>query len=173
MVAQGASPFMADRAGGSRRRACWRTSAGTRPAGTSGSRILRSLCMLSLEPDSCVADTEHMFTRFGTRVLLIAKFVPGLGAVATAMSGVVGAPLAGFVAYDASARRSWAITGVIIGAVFHDAVDDVFRELSALGRTGGLFVLGALIAFLALEAVAPAPVLQAIAHGPHFCAGAV
>ena len=117
-----------------------------------GSRILRSLCRLSLEPDSCVADTEHMFARFGTRVLLIAKFVPGLGAVATAMSGVVSASLLSFLVYDGIGATIWASTGVVIGAVFHDAIDDVFRELSALGRAGGLFVLAALIAFLGLKA---------------------
>src|SRR5438309_472930 len=48
-----------------------------------GSRVLRAMCRLTLEPDSCVSDTERMFTRFGTRVLAFAKFVPGLGAVAT------------------------------------------------------------------------------------------
>jgi membrane protein DedA with SNARE-associated domain/rhodanese-related sulfurtransferase len=117
-----------------------------------GSRILRSLCRLSLEPDSCVADTEHMFARFGTRILLVAKFVPGLGAVATAMSGVVRASLVGFVTYDILGAILWAGTGVALGAVFHDAVDDVFRELSALGRTGALFVLALLVAFLALKA---------------------
>src|SRR3974390_1504558 len=35
-----------------------------------GSRVLRAMCRLSLEPDSCVSATERAFTRFGTRVLL-------------------------------------------------------------------------------------------------------
>ena len=62
-----------------------------------GSRVLRAMCRLSLEPDSCVSDTERMFTRFGTRVLTFAKFVPGLGAVATAMSGTVRASVTHFL----------------------------------------------------------------------------
>src|ERR1700758_5264229 len=33
-----------------------------------GSRVLRAMCRLSLEPDSCVSDTERVFTRVGTRV---------------------------------------------------------------------------------------------------------
>jgi membrane protein DedA with SNARE-associated domain/rhodanese-related sulfurtransferase len=117
-----------------------------------GSRVLRAMCRLSLEPDSCVSDTEHLFARFGTRVLVLAKFIPGLGAVATAMSGVVSAPLLGFVVYDAIGATIWATTGVAIGVMFHDAIDDVFAELSGLGRVGGLLILGFLIGFLALKA---------------------
>src|SRR6516164_5052594 len=91
-----------------------------------GSRILRSMCRLSLEPDSCVADTERLFGRFGTRVLVVAKFIPGLGAVSTAMSGVVSARLRGFLAYDAVGATLWAVSGIAIGSIFHDAVEDVF-----------------------------------------------
>src|SRR5580704_7623442 len=116
-----------------------------------GSRVLRLMCMLSLTPDSCVADTERVFARFGTRVLLVAKFVPGLGAVATAMSGVVEASLLGFVVFDVIGSIVWAGSGVAIGALFHDAVEDVFAELATLGRTG-LWLLVLLIAlFLVLR----------------------
>src|SRR5215470_11167151 len=73
-----------------------------------GSRVLRAMCRLSLEPDSCVSDTERVFMRFGTRVLVFAKFVPGLGAVATAMSGVVRARLGAFVVYDLIGATLWA-----------------------------------------------------------------
>jgi membrane protein DedA with SNARE-associated domain/rhodanese-related sulfurtransferase len=116
-----------------------------------GSRVLRAMCKLSLEPDSCVSGTERVFMRFGTRVLVFAKFVPGLGAVATAMSGVVGASLVGFVAYDAIGATVWAGIGVAIGAIFHDAVESVFTELATLGRIGGLLVLGLFAAFLSLK----------------------
>jgi membrane protein DedA with SNARE-associated domain/rhodanese-related sulfurtransferase len=116
-----------------------------------GSRVLKAMCRLSLEPDSCVADTEHLFTRFGTRVLVVAKFIPGLGAVATAMSGVVNASLRSFVAYDAIGATLWAVSAVVIGSIFHDAVDDVFTELAGLGRVGGLLILALLTAFIALK----------------------
>jgi membrane protein DedA with SNARE-associated domain/rhodanese-related sulfurtransferase len=116
-----------------------------------GSRILRVMCRLSLEPDSCVADTERMFARFGTRILLVAKFVPGLGAVTTAMSGVVRTSLLGFVVHDAIGAALWGVSGLLIGSVFHDAVDDVFAKLTALGRAGGALVLLAFIAFIAFK----------------------
>src|SRR6185437_5856832 len=65
-----------------------------------GGRALKALCALSLSPDSCVSETERWFGRFGTRVLVVAKFVPGLGLVSTAMAGVVRASLDGFFLYD-------------------------------------------------------------------------
>jgi membrane protein DedA with SNARE-associated domain/rhodanese-related sulfurtransferase len=116
-----------------------------------GSRVLRAMCRLSLEPDSCVSDTERLFARFGTRVLVIAKFIPGLGAVTTAMSGVVKAGLPGFMLYAGIGAALWAGSGVALGSIFHDAVDDVFAELAALGRAGGLLILALLVAFLALK----------------------
>ena len=116
-----------------------------------GSRVLRAMCRLSLEPDSCVADTERMFTRFGTRVLTFAKFVPGLGAVSTAMSGVVGAPLGYFVLYDVIGATLWAAAAIALGVIFHDAVDSVFAELATLGRIGAFVILGIFAAFLGLK----------------------
>jgi membrane protein DedA with SNARE-associated domain/rhodanese-related sulfurtransferase len=116
-----------------------------------GSRVLRAMCKLSLEPDSCVSDTERVFTRFGTRVLVFAKFVPGLGAVTTAMSGVVGAALVGFVLYDLVGAALWAGSAIALGAIFHDAVESVFAELATLGRFGALLVLTTLCGFLALK----------------------
>lgn len=116
-----------------------------------GSRILRVMCRLSLEPDSCVADTEHLFARFGPRILLVAKFVPGLGAVTTAMSGVVGARFFMFVIYDALGATLWGLSGLLIGSIFHDAVDDVFAELATFGRVGGALILFLFAAFIAFK----------------------
>lgn len=116
-----------------------------------GSRVLRSMCRLSLEPDSCVADTERLFARFGTRLLVVAKFIPGLSAVSTAMSGVVSARLLGFLAYDAVGSTLWAVSGLAIGAIFRGAVEDVFAELAQLGRVGGLLILALLLSFIGLK----------------------
>jgi rhodanese-related sulfurtransferase len=98
-----------------------------------------------------VSDTERLFARFGTRVLVIAKFIPGLGAVTTAMSGVVKAGLPGFLLYAGMGAALWVGSGVTLGSIFHDAVGDVFDELATLGRAGGLLILVLLIAFLALK----------------------
>jgi rhodanese-related sulfurtransferase len=67
------------------------------------------------------------------------------------MSGVVCARLSHFLVYDTVGATLWAGSGVALGWIFHDAVDDVFTELGALGRIGGLLILVVLVIFLALK----------------------
>src|ERR1700758_5045652 len=54
-----------------------------------GVRVLQFLCRISLEPDSCVRRSQVSFGRNGPRVLLVAKFVPGLNAMAAPLSGII------------------------------------------------------------------------------------
>lgn len=116
-----------------------------------GGRALKALCALSLSPDSCVSQTEHWFGRLGTRVLLVAKFVPGLGLVSTAMAGVVRAGLDQFLLYDVIGNLLWASTAVCVGILFHDAVGDVLRALARLGYFGVVLIAAAVAAFVALR----------------------
>jgi len=116
-----------------------------------GGRALKVLCALSLSPDSCVSDTERWFGRFGTRILVIAKFVPGLGLVSTAMAGVARAGLDGFLFYDLLGNILWVSVAVGLGVLFHDAVGDVLRVLAELGYWGVALVAAALAVFLAVK----------------------
>jgi len=118
-----------------------------------GGRALKALCALSLSPDSCVSETERWFGRFGTRVLVIAKFVPGLGLVSTAMAGVVRASLDGFFLYDIVGNLLWATTAVSIGILFHDAVGDILLALAQRGYWGVALVAVAIIAFIAIRLI--------------------
>src|SRR5258706_762043 len=54
-----------------------------------GVQVLRLLCRISLEPDTCVRRTEDAFSRQGAGTLLYSKFLPGLNTVATPMAGVI------------------------------------------------------------------------------------
>jgi len=54
-----------------------------------GRSILALLCRISLEPDTCVRQTERMFTRHKVKSLLFSKFVPGLGTIAPPMAAVL------------------------------------------------------------------------------------
>jgi membrane protein DedA with SNARE-associated domain/rhodanese-related sulfurtransferase len=116
-----------------------------------GGRALKALCALSLSPDSCVADTERWFGRFGTRVLVIAKFVPGLGLVSTAMAGVARADLDGFLVYDLIGNALWVTVAVYSGVLFHDAVGDVLSVLAELGYWGVALLAAALAVFIVVK----------------------
>ncbi|HEX3843825.1 MAG TPA: DedA family protein/thiosulfate sulfurtransferase GlpE [Steroidobacteraceae bacterium] len=116
-----------------------------------GGRALKALCTLSLSPDSCVSETERWFGRLGTRVLVVAKFIPGLGLVSTAMAGVVRARLDGFLLYDVLGNLLWASTAVCIGILFRDAVGDVLLALAELGYWGIALIAAAIAGFIALK----------------------
>jgi membrane protein DedA with SNARE-associated domain len=79
-----------------------------------GAAVLRLICRISIEPDSCVRRTEDLFSRHGGRALLAAPFVPGLGAVAPPLAGMAGMPLARFLLLDSFGVLVWsaAFTGI-------------------------------------------------------------
>ena len=90
-----------------------------------GTRALRSLCRLALEPDSCSRRSETLFEQYGNGVLLIAKFVPGLTALAPAVAGLVRVPLARFLALDIAGIVLWAGTWMSLGYLFSQTLQSV------------------------------------------------
>ncbi|HLK49082.1 MAG TPA: VTT domain-containing protein [Bryobacteraceae bacterium] len=79
-----------------------------------GAKVLRLLCRIALEPDSCVRRTENALVRYGLRSMLVSKFIPGLNAVAAPMAGNSGARFERFLAFDALGTLMW--IGCYLGA---------------------------------------------------------
>jgi membrane protein DedA with SNARE-associated domain len=98
-----------------------------------GYRILRTLCRISLSPDTCVRDTEANFERWGMKSLLVAKFIPGFSTVAPPLAGATRRRTLEFLVYDAVGAAIWAGAAVAAGHVFHRAVDRVLVALENLG----------------------------------------
>lgn len=113
-----------------------------------GSRVLRTICRVSISPDSCVRQTESLFERWGIWSLLVAKFVPGFGTLATALSGNMRLPLVAFIAVDAMGAALYVGVGIGLGVTFHTAVDDVLKVFEDLGRVGLALIVVALALFL-------------------------
>lgn len=110
---------------------------------TRGSRVLRLLCRVSLEPDSCVRRTEEVFVRYGVRALIIAKFVPGLSTVAAPLAGVVGVGLPRFAAYSALGALLWVGTWTGLGYLAGDALQQVADHSGRVGpAAAALFAVG-------------------------------
>ena len=100
---------------------------------TQGGRILSLLCRISMEPDSCVKNTENLFMKRGANSLLISKFLPVLNTVAQPMAGIVRLSWLKFLAYDICGTLFWAGTILLTGRIFHRQVEDL---LSLLHRSG-------------------------------------
>jgi membrane protein DedA with SNARE-associated domain/rhodanese-related sulfurtransferase len=113
-----------------------------------GGPVLRTLCRISLSPDSCVRQTESIFTRWGARSLMVAKFVPGFASVATAMAGVLRVPLWRFIPADAIGAALWSGVAIALGYIFRNAIDDVLAVLQEMGKIGLTLIVLAFIAYV-------------------------
>jgi membrane protein DedA with SNARE-associated domain/rhodanese-related sulfurtransferase len=113
-----------------------------------GIKVLQFLCKISLEPDSCVRRTEGIFAKEGARSLLLAKFLPGLGAVAPPLAGIFHMRLGRFMLFDAAGAGLWAGTFLGLGYVFSEQIERISDHAAALG--GGLLVIliGSLVGYI-------------------------
>jgi membrane protein DedA with SNARE-associated domain len=98
-----------------------------------GARVLGLLCKISLEPDSCVRRTENVFLRFGVNALLVTKFVPGLGAVAPPLAGIVGISVPRFATYSALGGLLWGGTWTSLGYLAGDALKQLPYQSQRVG----------------------------------------
>jgi membrane protein DedA with SNARE-associated domain len=102
-----------------------------------GGRILKLLCRISLEPDSCVRRTENLFVRHGARSLLVAKFIPGLNTAAPSLAGIFRMPVRRFMIFDSLGGLFWVATFTGSGLIFSDQLEQI--AVHAL-RWGGWLV---------------------------------
>lgn len=116
-----------------------------------GYRVLRTLCRISLSPDSCVRDTEARFERWGLKSLLIAKFVPGFSLVAPPLAGAARRSTVAFLLYDGIGAMLWIAAGVVTGRAFHHQIADVLTALENLGWWALVIIGFAVALFIALK----------------------
>ena len=116
-----------------------------------GRRVLAFLCKVSLSPDSCVRQTETVFGRYGPRALLFAKFIPGLGYITVALGGITGVFLPTFLVLDAIGAAIYFAIPILLGRIFHNAIDAVMTTLVQLGKYGILVIAAALAAWLVIR----------------------
>lgn len=114
-----------------------------------GSRALGRLCRVCLEPDSCVRRARNLLEKHGLRALLVAKFVPGLNAVAAPVAGTIRIPWWQFAAVDALGILLWATTFELLGFAFAGQLEMVaFFAWRMSALLLAVIVIAALAAFL-------------------------
>ena len=99
-----------------------------------GNAVLKLLCRLSFETDTCVNRTEGYFQRRGAITLLFAKFIPGLGTVAAPIAGQTGMRYGRFLAFDLAGSMIWSLAYLLAGFFFGDLAKRSQRFLGVLGH---------------------------------------
>jgi membrane protein DedA with SNARE-associated domain/rhodanese-related sulfurtransferase len=82
-----------------------------------GSSVLRLLCKISLEPDSCVRRSEDAFARHTTSSLIYSKFVPGVGRLAGPVAGMSGMERGRFLLFNGLGSLLWAAVFALVGYI--------------------------------------------------------
>ena len=118
-----------------------------------GYRILRAVCRISIEPDSCVKQTENIFMRFGPASLIFAKYIPGFATVAPPLAGTMKLSLAKFLAYSTAAALLWAALPIAGGAFFRAQVGWLLDKLTEMGIGALAVILAIVLVYVTFKAV--------------------
>jgi len=114
-----------------------------------GYRVLSGLCTLSINPASCVSQTEARFVRWGLPSLVVAKFVPGFSTVAPPITGALRIPIAGFLLAAGIGALLWAGLALGTGWLMRGAVPGLIADLDRHGGFAAAAVGAALGSWLA------------------------
>jgi membrane protein DedA with SNARE-associated domain len=116
-----------------------------------GYRVLRTLCRISLEPDSCVKQTENIFSRWGPPSLLLAKYIPGFSTVAPPLAGAMRVGFCRFVVYSAAAAALWAAVPVASGFFFRREIELLLARIEAMGAGALAIALTLMLIYIAVK----------------------
>jgi membrane protein DedA with SNARE-associated domain/rhodanese-related sulfurtransferase len=116
-----------------------------------GIRVLKALCKISLEPDSCVSQTQTRFERWGVNSLVIAKFIPGLAIIAPPMAGALRVGWLRFVFLSACSAVLWVGVGLGAGILFKHQIERLLEQLSQFGSIAGVGIAVLLACYIAYK----------------------
>lgn len=109
-----------------------------------GDKVLHFIHRLTRDPDAHDRRAKRTFARYGPPLLLIAKFVPGLDAVAPPLAGTSRTGRLRFLAFDAVGASLYACAYTGLGYVFSHDLDRAARYVGRAGTILGGVALAAL-----------------------------
>lgn len=118
-----------------------------------GRRVLNWLCRISFEPTACVRRTEDFFARHGIHSLMIAKFIPGLSTIAPPLAGIMGLRMSQYLLYNGIGAMLWVGSGIGLGMVFTNQLEQALAIAANLGPTVALTFLGIVIGYVVYKAL--------------------
>lgn len=110
-----------------------------------GNRVMKTLCRISLTPDSCVSETQSSFERWGVNALVIAKFVPGLALIAPPLAGATRIGWPRYLLFNTLGTVFWVGAGIGGGMLLGPQIERLLGYAQEFG-TVTIIVLGALLA---------------------------
>jgi len=116
-----------------------------------GNAVLALLCRISLEPDSCVRRTQNIFTKYGLRGVLVAKFLPGMNTVAPPLAGMSGISAGRFLFVDAVGSMLYGGSLLGLGYLFNQQIDQIGAALARIGGGALSLIIGFAVLYVAFK----------------------
>jgi membrane protein DedA with SNARE-associated domain/rhodanese-related sulfurtransferase len=116
-----------------------------------GGRVMNLLCRISLTPDSCVNQTQVSFERWGAKLLLVAKFIPGLSLVAPPLAGATRMLPQRFVLFSALGGSLWVGAALLAGMLLQAQIEPLLPRLAGLGSAALVLLACLLAAYVAYK----------------------
>jgi membrane protein DedA with SNARE-associated domain/rhodanese-related sulfurtransferase len=104
-----------------------------------GSHIMSFLCRVSLEPDTCVRKTLDVFTRYGMRGIMAAKFVPGMSTITPPLAGMSRISVRRFLFFDGIGSLIYCGSYMLLGFYFSEQVTQIGVAIRQFG--GNVLIL--------------------------------
>src|SRR5262249_32943607 len=116
-----------------------------------GQAVLKYLCRVAIEPDTCVTMSKERFRKYGLAVLIVSKFVPGLGTVSTPMAGLMRVHAVKFVGLDAAGAALWSGVYLGIGFLFRHQLEVAAERAMQFGFWCGVAAILVLAAYIGFK----------------------
>src|SRR6185436_5809134 len=92
--------------------------------------------------------TQDVFTRYGMRGIIVAKFIPGLSTLAPPLAGSSGVSASRFFFFDGLGSLLYAGGFIVLGILFSRQLEQVIDALASLGSGAMGVVLGLLALYI-------------------------
>jgi membrane protein DedA with SNARE-associated domain/rhodanese-related sulfurtransferase len=103
--------------------------------------LLAWMCRLSLDPEGCIFRSADYFYQRGAKTLLVAKFIPGLGAMAAPLAGSLNMRFWRFLRLDAMGTVFYCTAWTMVGYVFSRFLREMAQGLEQAGHAVLILVL--------------------------------
>ena len=116
-----------------------------------GNQVLGFLCRISLEPDSCVRRTLNVFTRYGLRGVVVAKFVPGMSTITPPLAGMSGFSVTRFLLFDGLGAVLYCGSFIILGFFFSQQITQIAAAIAHIGGSALNLLVGFLVLYISYK----------------------
>jgi len=98
-----------------------------------GYKVLKLLCKMSINPGSCVNQTEARFVKWGMWSLVFGKFIPGFSTVAPPVAGALGMSRTKFLFASAIGAGLWSGLALLAGYTLQAQISSGMEMLAQHG----------------------------------------